>query len=56
MQDVRLHEENQGQTKLIRGRPRSRFWDAIVHKIEIGGLDHGLIKTVTIFRYDLLQR
>jgi hypothetical protein len=27
-----------------------------VHKIEIGGFDHGLIKTVTIFRYDLLQR
>jgi hypothetical protein len=29
---------------------------SIVHKIEIGGFDHGLIKTVTIFRYDLLQR
>jgi hypothetical protein len=29
---------------------------SIVHKIEIGGFDHGLIKAVTIFRYDLLQR
>jgi hypothetical protein len=29
---------------------------SIVHKIEIGGFDHSLIKTVTIFRYDLLQR
>jgi hypothetical protein len=29
---------------------------SIVHKIEIGGFDHGLIRTVTIFRYDLLQR
>jgi hypothetical protein len=29
---------------------------SIVHKIEIGGFDHGPIKTVTIFRYDLLQR
>jgi hypothetical protein len=29
---------------------------SIVHKIEIGGFDRGLIKTVTIFRYDLLQR
>jgi hypothetical protein len=29
---------------------------SIVHKIEIGGFDHGLIKTVTLFRYDLLQR
>ena len=29
---------------------------SIMHKIEIGGFDHGLIKTVTIFRYDLLQR
>jgi hypothetical protein len=29
---------------------------SIVHKIAIGGFDHGLIKTVTIFRYDLLQR
>jgi hypothetical protein len=29
---------------------------SIVHKIEIGGFDRGPIKTVTIFRYDLLQR
>ena len=29
---------------------------SIVHKIEIGGFDHGPIKTVTIFRYDLLRR
>jgi hypothetical protein len=29
---------------------------SIVHKIEIGGFDHGLIRTVTVFRYDLLQR
>jgi hypothetical protein len=29
---------------------------SIVHKIEIGGFDHGPIKTVTVFRYDLLQR
>jgi hypothetical protein len=29
---------------------------SIVHKIEIGGFDHGLIKSVTVFRYDLLQR
>ena len=29
---------------------------SIVHKIEVGGFDHGLIKQVTIFRYDLLQR
>jgi hypothetical protein len=29
---------------------------SMVHKIEIGGFDRGLIKTVTIFRYDLLQR
>jgi hypothetical protein len=29
---------------------------SIAHKIEIGGFDHGLIKTVTLFRYDLLQR
>jgi hypothetical protein len=29
---------------------------SIVHKIAIGGFDHGPIKTVTIFRYDLLQR
>jgi hypothetical protein len=29
---------------------------SIVHKIEIGGFDHLPIKTVTIFRYDLLRR
>ena len=29
---------------------------SIVHKIEIGGFDHGPIRTVTIFRYDLLRR
>jgi hypothetical protein len=29
---------------------------SIVHKIEIGGFDHGPIRTVTVFRYDLLQR
>jgi hypothetical protein len=29
---------------------------SIVHKIEIGGFDHGPIKTVTIFGYDLLRR
>jgi hypothetical protein len=29
---------------------------SIEHKIAIGGFDRGLIKTVTIFRYDLLQR
>jgi len=29
---------------------------SIVHKIEIGGFDHGAVKTVTIFQYDLLRR
>jgi hypothetical protein len=29
---------------------------SILHKIETGGFDHGPIKTVTIFRYDLLRR
>ena len=29
---------------------------SFVDKIEIGGFDHGLIKTVSIFRYDLLRR
>jgi hypothetical protein len=29
---------------------------SIAHKIEIGAFDRGLIKTVTVFRYDLLQR
>jgi hypothetical protein len=29
---------------------------SILHKIEIGGFDPGLIRTVTIFRYDLLRR
>jgi hypothetical protein len=29
---------------------------SILHKIEIGGFDHGTIRTVTIFRYDLLRR
>jgi hypothetical protein len=28
----------------------------IAHKIEIGGYDHGPIKTISIFPYDLLRR
>ena len=49
-------EASSAQIGERKGEAAALLRPSIAHKIEIGGFDHGPIRTVTIFRYDLLQR